>query len=144
MRKDRSETWQRHQTDFFPLHDLNHFVLESTLGLRHGFYGLVADGWNITDFGERNIPEHAEQEAILAEAIAGLFDQERATGMWPEADEFNEALSTSLDSMGHELYRTITQEELDAIRTRFMELASQWGLTSFGGSLESEFALSHQ
>lgn len=63
------------------------------LGLRHGFYGLVADGWNITDFGEGDIPEHTEQEAILAEAMAGLFDQERATGMWPEADEFNEALS---------------------------------------------------
>ncbi len=143
-RTDGSTTWQRHKTDFLPLHDLNHFALESTSGLWHGFYGLVGDGWSIADFGERDIAEHAEQEAILAEAIAGLFDQERATGIWPNAEGFNEALSASLGSMDHELYRTITQKELDAIRSRFMELASQWGLTSSGGSLELEFALSHQ
>ena len=95
-RKDGTKTWQRHQTDFFSLHDLNHLALESTLGLRYGFYGLAAAGWNITDFGEQDIPEDAGQEVILAEAMAGLFDQERATGIWPNAEGFNEALFASL------------------------------------------------
>jgi len=138
-REDGSETWQRNQTDFFLLHDLNHFALESTLGLRHGFYGLVAAGWNITDFGERDIAEYAEQEAILAEALAGLFDQERATGIWPDADGFNEMLGASLASMGHELYRAIKQEELDTIRTAFVKLVSRWGLLESGDHMNLKF-----
>jgi hypothetical protein len=34
---------------FLCLHDLTHFAVESVHGLRHGFFGLVADGWDIAD-----------------------------------------------------------------------------------------------
>ncbi|MDF2775439.1 MAG: hypothetical protein K0S86_4940, partial [Geminicoccaceae bacterium] len=54
IRADGSVTWQRQegaQGRFFPRHDLTHFAVETTLGHRRGFYGLVAEGWNITDFG---------------------------------------------------------------------------------------------
>lgn len=54
LRADGSVTWQR-QTGthgrFFPIHDLTHYAVETVLGHRRGFYGLVAEGWNVTDFG---------------------------------------------------------------------------------------------
>ena len=33
-----------------PFASLTHFAVETTLGYAHGFYGLVADGWDIADF----------------------------------------------------------------------------------------------
>lgn len=137
-RKDGSETWQRRQSDFLALHDLTHFAVETTHGLSNGFYGLVADGWNITDFGERDIPK---EEPIYVEALVALFDQERATGIWPEAGEFNEMLRASLKSLDIGYWREIAIDELAAIRRCIMELISQWGLTPNNESLELVFDL---
>ena len=46
-RADGTATWQRKdgpQASFFAAHDLTHYALETTLGYRRGFYGLVAEG----------------------------------------------------------------------------------------------------
>jgi hypothetical protein len=46
-RPDGTSTWQRHtgaRAGFFAVHDLTHYAVETELGVRHGFYGLVADG----------------------------------------------------------------------------------------------------
>ena len=54
VRRDGSATWQRHQgaqARFFPFHDLTHYAVETVLGMRRGFYGLVAEGWDFADFG---------------------------------------------------------------------------------------------
>lgn len=52
VRAEGSVTWQK-QTDrhaaFFALHDLTHFAVETTLGYRRGFFGLIAEGWEIED-----------------------------------------------------------------------------------------------
>ena len=51
-RADGSVTWQKSASAaFFPVHDLTHFAVETELGHRRGFYGLVAEGWNFNDFG---------------------------------------------------------------------------------------------
>lgn len=53
-RPDGTATWQRSRGAtgaFFPPHDLTHLAVESTLGHRRGFYGLVAAGWDLGDFG---------------------------------------------------------------------------------------------
>ena len=53
-RPDGSVTWQRQEGThgrFFPLHDLTHYAVETVLGYQNGFYGMVARGWNMTDFG---------------------------------------------------------------------------------------------
>ena len=50
IRGDGTSSWQRHdgqQAAFFPFHDLTHYAVEQTLGLRDGFFGLVAAGWPI-------------------------------------------------------------------------------------------------
>ena len=136
-RQDGSQTWQRHQryTEFFPHHDLMHYAVETTLGLRHGFYGLLADGWNITDFGEREIPS----EAILAETIVGLLDGERANGQQYDADGFGEALIAALAQQGHRHERQVTGKELEAIRERWQELAGRWATVPVGKGLEIDF-----
>ena len=51
VRADGSVTWQKQERHaaFFALHDLTHFAVESTLGFRRGFYGLLAEGWDVED-----------------------------------------------------------------------------------------------
>lgn len=139
-RADGSVTWQKHTHAFFPLHDLTHYAVETTLGLRHGFFGLLADGWEIGDFGHRTIPDHARRDAMLAETLTGMLDQERGTGVILEADDFNEGLRSSLEGLGVDSSVRLTDRQLDAIRVRFLELASLWGRTPAGGRVELEFA----
>jgi hypothetical protein len=51
-RADGSVTWQKQNArhaPFFALHDLTHFAVESALELPRGFFGLVAEGWDLDD-----------------------------------------------------------------------------------------------
>lgn len=129
-RPDGTSTWQRRAGEFFALHDLTHYALESVLGLEYGFYGLVQRGWDITDFGapwpRGPIPAEAVAEAMLAEWIAGLFDQERGTGNRLDGAGFNEALRAMAEAGGHPTPRTIADEELEAIRDQFQRTAFMW------------------
>jgi hypothetical protein len=138
-RPDGSSTWQRHKTPFYPLHDLAHFAIETTLGLQQGFYGLLASGWNVTDFGNRALPERAQAEAALAEATAGLLDQERGTGIVYKADTFNTALRAVMAEMNQPHERLLTDDELDAIRRAFLDLAGRWARTKPGDALALGF-----
>ena len=52
-RADGSATWQRTlgaTGAFLPSHDLTHYAVETLLGHTRGFYGLVADGWDLDSF----------------------------------------------------------------------------------------------
>jgi hypothetical protein len=52
VRADGSVTWQKQESrhaGFFALHDLTHFAVESTLGFQRGFFGLIAEGWEIEE-----------------------------------------------------------------------------------------------
>ncbi len=81
-RPDGTTTWQRQhggQAAFFPKHDLTHYAVETTLGLRQGFYGLVSAGWDFSDFGSPWPRGKLPPEASVSEATVGFFDLERAT-----------------------------------------------------------------
>lgn len=55
VRADGTTTWQRQEGQlgrFFPLHDLTHLAVETVLGFRRAFFGLLAEGWDMSDFGK--------------------------------------------------------------------------------------------
>src|SRR4051812_18986744 len=81
-RADGSVTWQRQDGRhgaFFPLHDLTHFAVESVLGFGDAFYGLLAQGWDISRFEMPGASKTLPLEASIAELLVGFFDVERAT-----------------------------------------------------------------
>ncbi len=132
-RPDGSVTWQK-QTErhaaFFSLHDLTHFAVESTLGLRGGFFGLIAHGWDIEDTTGKGARGPLPPEAGVAEQVVGLIYMEQAQGASWTPDEFN-AYSA----------RPLTQAEIEAIRQRRTELFSQWAAVPVGGTLELKFPI---
>ena len=143
IRGDGSTTWQRQDGRlgaFFPLHDLTHYAVETTLGFKRAFYGLLAEGWDLSSFGEPGTKDRLPEEAGLAELIVGFLDGERATGFASTADEFNWKIDTYLDA--HGLPATsfrMTDEALDDIRRRRDELFTRWRAVSPGDTLELTF-----
>ena len=138
-RADGSVTWQRQDGQlgrFFPLHDLTHFAVESVLGFRAAFYGLIASGKDITDTEQRPVPEQAH----LAEVIVGFFDVERATGVLGDAGDFNWKITSYFSDKGLPVpaFR-MTDDQIAAIRRRRAELFEQWQAVPSGETLELRF-----
>src|SRR5688500_15660047 len=82
-RADGSATWQRQQgrqASFFPLHDLTHYAVETELGFRDGFYGLIAQGWEIDETTGKSARGPLPPGSIVVEHLVGLLDLERTTG----------------------------------------------------------------
>src|SRR5436189_742440 len=102
-RADGTTTWQRQeggQAAFFPRHDLTHYAVETVLAHRLGFYALVAQGWDLSDFGTPWPRGPMPAEALIPEMIVGLLDAERASGDRLRADDFDEKLRLRFDVLG--------------------------------------------
>jgi hypothetical protein len=130
-RADGSVTWQKQnarQAAHFALHDLTHFVVETTLGYSRGFYGLIAKGWDVEDTTGKGARGPLPPEALEVERIVGLFDTERAGGQIWTAEEFN-GFSP----------RAMTLEELQRVRARRSELFQQWFAIDPGAALELQY-----
>ena len=93
-REDGSTTGQRSGV-FFVQHDIHHFAIETTLGLDRAFYGYVAKGWDIADFGtpwpKGKFPSEDLPQLMLAEMMAARLDLEKA-GFELSAEDLNNTM----------------------------------------------------
>ncbi len=137
VRADGSVTWQK-QTDrhaaYFSLHDLTHFAVETTLGFRRGFFGLIAEGWEIEDTTGKGARGPLPPEAGEAERIVGLFSAERASGAIWTVDEFHESAAM----VGT---RKLTFDEIVRVKKKRSELFQQWAAVEPGATLELQFEI---
>ena len=139
-RPDGTVTWQVQalpNARFFPFHDLTHFAVETTLGLTRGFFGLVAEGWDIAETGGKGARGPIPREAVLVEHLVGLFDRERdgTVPRWSAAD-FNQQLALRADEAGFPLPSPFIDAQLDAVRERIAELHARWRALPPDGTLE--------
>jgi hypothetical protein len=141
-RADGTSTWQRQegaQANFFPRHDLTHYAVETVLGQRKGFYGMVADGWNLSDFGTPWPRGKLPKDANLVEMIVGFFDRERASGQLGTAQELNADVAAYCAENGLPAPSEFTEEQVSLVRKRRGELFAQWEAVQPGGALELPF-----
>lgn len=143
VRADGSATWQRHDgrhAHFFPFHDLTHFAVETVLGIRQGFYGLMAEGWDIAETEGKSARGRLPNEALLAEQIVGLLDRERMGGASRmPATEFNGYLRQLVASGTLAQALELSNAQLDAVRRRVDELHDQWSALPPGDTLALTF-----
>jgi hypothetical protein len=142
VRADGTETWQKQEgknAAFFARHDLTHYVVESELGVRNAFFGLIADGWSIEETGQRGLAAKVHPDAIFVENVVGTLDSERASGSRWTAEEFNENTARFAANGGRPVPRKLTDDELARIRKRRAELFSQWAALPAGDTLELTF-----
>jgi hypothetical protein len=142
LRPDGTETWQKQEgrhAPFFALHDLTHFAVETELGVRKAFYGLIADGWSIEDTTGKGDKGPLPDDAFFVENLVGTFDMERASGTRWTAAEFNDALARHAETSGRPAPRRLTDDDLARIRKRRAELFEQWQAIPAGGTLTLPF-----
>lgn len=138
-RRDDSVTWQRYdkQAAFFSHHDLCHFAVETVLGLQDGFYGLIADGWDITEMDGKGPRGKLPYQAALAEHIVGLLSQERmGCAERHSAEEFNAQIE---ELSGRRMENRLSDSQLSAVRVRISSLLRDWSATRPGATLHLTF-----
>ena len=143
LRPDGSWTWQQQngQTGrVFPLHDLTHYAVETTLGSCNGFFGLVSQGWEMTDFGSPWPKGRPPLEAVLIELLVGYFDLERMTETSTSAAEINQRIAAAFPegTQPHMPFR-IDDEHVERIHRARADLFARWAAVPVGDSLELPF-----
>ena len=142
IRADGSVSWQKQASrhaPFFALHDLTHIAVESTLGFRNGFFGLIAQGWEMEETEGKSPRGPLPREAVQVEQIVGCFDMERASGTLLSAEEMNDFAATHAENSGGPKPRPLTDDELMRVRAKRGELFTKWRETQPGGTLELQF-----
>jgi hypothetical protein len=120
-------------------HDLVHYVVESTLGWRHTFYGMIAAGADIGPAMEQaHDPGNAAlvDQAIHAEAVVESLQAQLWSGTF-DAALFDEGVRTACTGRGRSvpaLPADAGRQLLDAVRA----LDARWQQVSWHGTLELE------
>lgn len=125
---------------FFPLHDLIHYAVETTLDYRMAFWGLIAQGWDLDSFAEKNpetgkIAYELPEEALIAENLVGVIQLSLTGSVSSDPDELYGFLSTLWNPIPTE----ITPAKLATIQARFADLRQRWQQLPPGGALELFF-----
>jgi len=130
-RPDGSVAWQKQarHAAHFALHDLTHFAVETVLGCRRGFFGLISEGWDFEDATGKGTRGALPEEANQVERIVGLFDAERASPASWTAAEFNQFAG-----------RPVTEAEIQRVCELRAALFQRWFAVAPGQALVLKFA----
>ena len=142
IRADGSTTWQRHAGPrgvFFTYHDLTHLAVERTLGLRSGFFGLIAAGWDVVETEGKSPRGPLPEETIGVENLVGLFDRERGGGVEWTAGEFNTAARDYASLHGHPVPAPLSDLDISQVRAAVRALHDEWRATPAGGTMRVPF-----
>jgi hypothetical protein len=126
--------------DFGAVHDLAHFAVETALGLRSGFYGLLAQGWAISDFAAKGAAARLPDEAIVAECLVGQITNGVFGGPAMSAADFFWHVRAAVAA----LRPNATVPELDeagfrALRASLDALLARWHALPPGATLGLDF-----
>ena len=135
IRDDGSVTWT-HLYRGFAIQDLAHYVVETTLGFKNAFFGLVAKGYDIPDFNEPKAkrPFEIPKEAINTEVIVGLLQTDLLESLRGNAErcELFRDYSTLLPV-------SIIDAQLETMEQKLQVLLQQWHNLQPGESMTLQF-----
>ena len=137
-RADGSVTWQRKpgaQANYFAQHDLTHFAVETTLQYRRGFYGLLAEGFDVND-----LSTSLSEDQNPAEIVVGFLDRERAMQEQWSAAQFNEGAAMHYSSRGLAQPPVLDDATLEKMRQCVQDLLRRWAQVAEGESMVLEFS----
>jgi hypothetical protein len=146
IRVDGSSTWTNLHHGI-ETHDLAHYAVESELGFRDAFYGMVNRGFHIGDFElprdrrpRELIPANLPAEALQTEHIVNLLQIEYFnTGA--EDPDFLANLANILEQNDLPFPEGLDEAALQRIRETYRDLVSRWMMLPPGEMLELEMKI---
>ncbi len=141
------ETQRTAYQGFFALHDLMHYAVETTLGFRRAFLGLMAAGYSFSTFADKADPRYhtMPDEALWAEHLVNILSQhaDNPARRDPEladawTDDINQELAASLRE-GHRPPFQVSRLQLETIFAVFDRLKARWHDVAVGDHLELTF-----
>lgn len=122
-------------------HDLIHYVVETGLGLKNGFTGLVARGANAT-FAMETTHEPAgknvETEAIQVEGIVEALQTQLWSGQF-DTDDFVEGVRTACLVRERPAFEFADMGDGQRLFDQVLALNAEWMAVPFHGALTLEF-----
>lgn len=142
VRTDGSFTGDQLRSDGFgAIHDLTHFVVEQTLGLDCGFFGLIELGWNIRDFDNKANTPSIPDEAIVIECLVGQLTNLVIRGPAVGVEDFNWLVAEAVAGVRPNSVAPQLSDEIFAeLCNRLADLLGQWKALPAGESVELEFS----
>ncbi len=142
LRSDGSETSSSMPRQGTLPHDLVHYVVESTLRLRHGFLGLVAAGADAR-FVMQAVHEAAnpavETEAVQAEAVVEALQTQLWAGCF-DRDAFVEGARSASAARGKPAFDFSHVDPQAALYMRALALKERWDQVPYHQSFELDFS----
>lgn len=134
VRDDGTSTWM-HASDYFIRHDLSHYALETVLGYKTAFNGLLNGGMDPADFNDREkrLAMTLTAEAWYAENMANLFLMELTQGQFADFNEVQQAALRSFNQKDPLI--TLEQGQIDDIRELLRKLLRQWEALAEGETM---------
>lgn len=144
-RNDGTTTWSRLHPNLED-HDLAHYAVESILEIKDAFFGLIEEGYAISDFGlpreqkparlrQPLIPEHALQ----VEHLVNLLQMEYLN----EGSEIDIIGELSIICSSHQIavLSELDPKSLAQIRKLYHDLSDHWSNLSSGDELSLFFKI---
>lgn len=146
VRADGTETCMRINHHFTLEHDLIHYAIERALKFGNGFYGLIDQGYSISDFRAPRsqrpaalLPGNLPKEAHQTEILADLFQTELPEEL--ELEDFIDIARITFDAQQVK-FPEITEEHVGTIRADIRSLLHHWHYLPAGQVLALDFAVS--
>lgn len=112
--------------DFLILHDLSHYAIETTLGYKTAFWGMIKDGVDPEQFLIKEVRDRlfVSNEAWYAENMANLVLIEWSQGKF---DDFNQVLNQVIHENSSELPSIeLDEKQIIDMRETYKNLVDQW------------------
>jgi hypothetical protein len=121
-----------------PFHDIAHYVVDKSLSIKNGFYGLIAQGYTIEQLSDKQVIKTLGAEAwiseVLARALGSLY-----TGSC-SLEQFIPLIQTEMKGRGEEDKIPILDEEkVLEMLAEYTALLSEWRNLPDGGAVEMIF-----
>ena len=136
MRTDGSFT-QSMAGPSLPHHDIAHFVAEKKLGIRNGFYGMIAQGRSIQELSDPQVIRTLRTEAWLAEIAARALQSLSAGACTTE--QFPELVKTEAENYAGMILPELNEQLAALLLEEFRTLLEKWGELRDGETLQLKF-----
>lgn len=120
-----------------PHHDLAHYVSETNLQLKNGFYDNVARGYSVGELGDKEVIKTLGYETWVAEVSARAL-QSLSSGAC-KIEQFGDLVNSELKAIGAPELTSINAALVHSMLNEFKQLLSDFEDLNSGDTIELNY-----